>query len=362
MSHLTPVIRTRLGNLTSGTTRFRRPLKQVKTFFPKKASAIVLLCAVCALQAQETRSQPVNGGQGSTSVLAITLEDREKNLGPFTIAGQRFTVVVHEKSLPRASEDRIGQTLAALELRDGKGTVLYQKDFPVAVEDGKFRQTMSASARLLAGKNLTGLLINYEWERNGEAYGEAWQLFGFRDGQLGLYDTEMGSNGPSVTLLKAQDGAANCVPTVPEGEAVEFRVWAGNFYLIVPMRVDWSHNKLILEQQQRCFIGRREAGCDRRVEAERKPADAEMTFLRLFPGPEPNMGMVRHVVVKRDSRVQILNASAVIQWGTSGGLMWLSFRDLWLKVLIDDSDDKEGWIQGAEDFAAVGLPARSFEP
>jgi hypothetical protein len=128
------------------------------------------------------------------------------------------------------------------------------------------------------------------------------------------------------------------------------------------MRVDWSHNKLILEQQQRCFIGRREAGCYRRVEAERKPADAEMTFLRLFPGPEPNMGMVRHVVVKRNSRVQILNASAVIQWGTSGGFMWLSFRDLWLKVLIDDSDDKEGWIQGAEDFAAVGLAARSFEP
>jgi hypothetical protein len=362
LTHLTPVIRTRLGNLTGGATRFRRPLKQVKTFLPKKASAIVLLCAVCALQAQETRSQPVNGGQEGPSVLTTTLGDREQDLGPFTIAGQSFTVVVREKSLPGGSEGGVQQTLAALELRDGKGTVLYQKDFPVEVEEGKFRQTMSASARLLAGKNLTGLLISYVWERNGEAYGEAWQLFGFRDGQLGLYDTEMGSNGPSVTLLKAQNGAVTCVPTVPDGEVVEFRVWAGNFYLIVPMRVDWSHHKLILEQQPRCFIGRREAGCDRRVEAERKPADAETTFLRLFPGPEPNMGMVRHVVVKRNSRVQILNASAVIQWGTSGGLMWLGFRDLWLKVLIDDSDDKEGWIQGAEDFAAAGLPARSFEP
>lgn len=322
----------------------------------------MLLCAVCALQAQETRSQPVNSGHASTSALAITLEDREKELGPFTIAGQSFTVLVREKSLPGGSKGGVQQTLAALELRDRKSTVLYQKDFPVEVADGKFRQTMSASARLLAGKNLTGLLIGYEWERNGEAYGEAWQLFGFRDGQLGLYDTEMGSNGPSVTLLKAQNGAVTCVPTVPDGEVVEFRVWTGNFYLIVPMRVDWSHHKLILERQQRCFIGRSEAGCDRRIEAERQPADAEMTFLRLFPGPEPNMGMVRHVVVKRNSKVQILNASAVTQWGTSGGLMWLSFRDLWLKVLIDDSDEKEGWIQGAEDFAAAGLPARSFEP
>jgi hypothetical protein len=133
--------------------------------------------------------------------------------------------------------------LAALELRDGKGTVLYQKAFPVEVEEGKFKQTMSVSARLLAGKNLTGLLVSYEWERNGEA----WQLFGFRDGKLGLYDTEMGTNGPSVTLMRAQNGAVTCVPMVPEGEVVEFRVWTGNFYLIVPMRVDWSHNKLILE-------------------------------------------------------------------------------------------------------------------
>jgi len=362
LSHLTPVIRTRPGNLTSGTTRFRRPLKQVKTFLPKKASAIVLLCAVCALQAQETRSQPVNGGQASTTVLATTLEDREKDLGPFTIAGQSFTVLVREKSLPGASEGGVRQTLAALELRNGKRTVLYQKAFPVEVEEGKFKQTMSASARLLAGKNLTGLLISYEWERNGEAYGEAWQLFGFRDGKLGLYDTEMETNGPSVTLMRAQNGAVTCVPMVPDGEVVGFRVWTGNFYLIVPMRVDWSRNKLILEQQQRCFIGRREAGCDMRVEAERKPAEAEMTFLRLFPGPEPNMGMVRHVVVKRNSKVQILNASTVIHWGRSEDLMQLNFRDLWLRVLIDDSDDKEGWIQGAEDFAAVGLPARSFEP
>jgi len=350
-------IRARSGNRTDRKARFRR-----QTLLAKAALAIVLLGTACVSQAQEIPSQPVNGGQVSTSVLATSLEDSERELGPFTLAGQNFTVLVREKSLPGSPGRSCGQTLAALELRDAKDAALYQRTFPVEVEEGKFKHTMSASARLLAGKNLTGLLITYEWEHDGEVYGSAWQLFGFRDGKLGLYDTEMGTNGPSVTIVRAQNGAYTSFPTVPEGEAVEFRVWTGNFYLIVPMRVDWSHTKLILEPQQRCFIVRREAGCDMRIEADRRPADAEMTFLRLFPGPEPNMGMVRHVVVKRNSKVQIMNASAVIHWSTSGDLIQLNVRDLWLRVLIDNSDEKEGWIQGAEDFAAVGLPARSSEP
>jgi hypothetical protein len=341
---------------------FREQPKRGETFRLKTVVAIVLLGTACVSGAQGTPSQPVNRGQAGASVLATPLEDRNRELGPFTLVGQSFTVLVREKSLPGAAGRSGGQTLAALELRDAKGAALYQRAFPVKVEEGKFKQTMSASAQLLAGKNLTGLLITYEWEHNGEVYGDAWQLFGFRDGKLGLYDTEMGTNGLSVTVVKAQNGAYTSFPTVPEGEAVEFRFWTGNFYLIVPMRVDWSHTKLVLEPQQRCFIGRREAGCDMRIEADHRPADAEMTFLRLFPGPEPNMGMVRHVVVKRNSKVQILKASAVIHWSASGDLVQFNVRDLWLRVLIDDSDEKDGWIQGAEDFAAVGLPSRSSEP
>jgi hypothetical protein len=42
--------------------------------------------------------------------------------------------------------------------------------------------------------------------------------------------------------------------------------------------------------------------------------------------------------------------------------MQVSFRELWLKVRIDDDDQKEGWIHSDEDFAAIGLPPRSPEP
>jgi hypothetical protein len=357
-----------VGVHTNGVSRSRTSKEEIPEMadangslpFLMVVTAVVLFLAF-AVRAQDPGGPQANNAQARNSIDTPPLEDIEQSLGPFSIAGQSFAIALHEKRLVGTPDPSLAESLAALELRDRKGAILYQTTFPVEVEEGKLKQTVSASARLLAGKNLTGLLISYNWGADAEAYGEAWQLFGFRDGKLELYDTEMGTNGPSITLMRAQNGAVTCVRIVPEGEVVEFRVWTGNFYLIVPVRVDWGHTKLMLGQQ-RCFRARTESGCDMRVEAERKPTETDVTFLRLFPGPEPNMGMVRHVVVERNSKVQILKASAIIHWSTSGDLMRLGFRDLWLKVLIDDDDEKEGWIQGAEDFAAVGLPTRRSEP
>ena len=80
-------------------------------------------------------------------------------------------------------------------------------------------------------------------------------------------------------------------PMVPEGETFEFRVWTGNFYVLLPVGVNFAHGKLL--PSRRCFgtggakPGMHEIGCDLQVEAERKPPDAEMTFLRLYRGEGP---------------------------------------------------------------------------
>ena len=106
-----------------------------------------------------------------------------------------------------------------------------------------------------------------------------------------------------------------------------------------------------------------EIGCDMRVEAERKPPDAQMTFVRLFSEPgQPGEVEARHLVLNKNSKVEILKANAIVDWGLSGDLMQVAFRDLWLQVQIDGDDQKKGWIHTDEDFAAVGLPPRSPEP
>jgi len=93
-------------------------------------------------------------------------------------------------------------------------------------------------------------------------------------------------------------------------DVMQFRVWTGNFRVIVPVRVDWMQGRLM--PGQRCFEqgehGLREGGCEVPVEAERVPSDQDLTFVRLFAESNEGMGVPRHVVVRKDSTVEILAA------------------------------------------------------
>ena len=66
--------------------------------------------------------------------------------------------------------------------------------------------------------------------------------------------------------------------------------------------------------------------------------------------------------MKKNSKVEFLKARAVVRWSSVGDAMRADLSDLWLRVLIDDDTDKEGWIHGEEDFAAVGLPSGGRVP
>jgi hypothetical protein len=90
-----------------------------------------------------------------------------------------------------------------------------------------------------------------------------------------------------------------------QGDLVELRAWTGNFYVLVPLRVDWPHSQL--SPGERCFEmegdGLRETGCELRVEADRKAPGADMTFVRLFRQATENEYSVRHVVLNRNSKI-----------------------------------------------------------
>jgi hypothetical protein len=81
--------------------------------------------------------------------------------------------------------------------------------------------------------------------------------------------------------------------------------------------------------------------------------------VRLFAEAHENMGVPDHVVIQKDSKVEILGSSAIIVWNKNGELIQPLFSDLWLHVGIDN---RTGWIHGEEDFAAVGLPAGNPTP
>ena len=139
-----------------------------------------------------------------------------------------------------------------------------------------------------------------------------------------------------------------------QGDVLHFRIWAGNFFVIIPLRILWFQNTI--GPAWRCVkmtaLGRRPI-CEVKVEAERLPADEDMTFVRLHAEAAEGMGVARHVVVKRNSTVDFLAAEGEIVWKENADSVGLGVSDdVWLKVRIDG---KEGSIHTQEDFQAIGL-------
>jgi len=340
------------------------------------ANALAVFSLLCALHAQDPSAPKANVAHARAYNGDPPMEDTAQQLGPFSIRGQNFRVVLHEKRLPGAIDPQFAQTLSSIEIRDATSSVVYQKTFQFGIEEGKLERSLKASAALLSGKYFTGVLISYRLKLDTGEDAEAWQVFGYQDGRYKPQDArfrifdkprrgDYGANTSAEVQLVTPNGVVT-KPMVPEGEIFDIRVWTGNFYVMLPVGVDFANGKL--RPGKRCAgtggakPGMHEIGCDMRVEAERKPPNEETTFLRVLNGSEPGQGEPLHLVLDKNSKVEILKANAFVDWGLSGDLMQVVFRDVWLQVRIDGDEQDMGWIHTNEDFAAIGLPARSANP
>jgi hypothetical protein len=330
--------------------------------------SVFALSMSLALGMQSASSRPA-GSQQSSPFADAHGEDIELRSGPFAIAGQNYEVVMHEKRLANVSDPVPVTTLAALEIRDAAGNVVYQKAFPLAIEQGRFARAITASAQLASGKTGAGLVLLYRelgtpGKTNAFQSGEFWQLFGLVNGKLAPLGKpspigERAANGPYMgVIMSAANGRMS---VISQPDEIEIRAWTGNFYVFVPLRVDWNHGGLAAGQRCMEMVGggMQETGCDMRVDALRNPPADEFTFVRLFTEARENMGNAEHVVIQKDSKIDILGARAITTWNETGDLIQPVFSDIWLHVRIGN---REGWIHGAEDLAAAGLPVGSAAP
>jgi len=290
---------------------------------------------------------------------APRLEDIVRELGPFEIKDQRFTVVLHMKRVSTQGpvvDPEFQETLAKLEIKDATGAVHYAKDFPVAeVERDSFVETTAAFAQLLRGKQGNGLLITYGSLPSTPRGGLAWQVFGLFDNKLIPFSQPVYLEGD---LVNDRDGApvveTSAEPNL-EADVLHFRVWTGNFDAIIPLKIDWLLGKFAPAWQcQKMTAQGWRPLCQVRVEADRVPQEEDLTFVRLHQEPEEGLGTPAHVVVRKDSQVEFLAAETEVLWEEDANGIALSVSgDVWLKVRIDG---KEGWIHTQEDFMAIGLP------
>ena len=328
----------------------------------KTVRFLLLLCllatATLPCWAQGASSDPNQKQQ------AVPLEDFDRQLGPFEIRGQRFTVLLHEKRIRglRAVDPDSQETLVMMQIKDAGGAVHYSNIFPYEVDGDRFVETTEASAQLLQGKQGSGLLVTFGTLPSTPLGGESWQVFSLfagppsapLNGKLVPFSKPIFTEGQ---LINAEAGAP-VVQTSEEprlqGDVLHFRVWTGNFYVILPLRILWFQNRI--EPAWRCQKMTPRGPkpiCEVRVEADRVPAEEDMTFVRLFPEAEEGFTPA-HFVVKKDSKIEFLAAEAEVIWKEEEDGVGLSVSDdVWIKVRIDG---KEGWIHTQEDFTAIGLP------
>lgn len=282
----------------------------------------------------------------------LGLQDVEERKGPFTFGGQTFTVVAHNKRVP---DKQAEIALASLDIVDAAGAVLHHEEFPHAVQNGEFTETCSVSVNPITGSNGAGLLLDTPCLPSDPLSGGPWQIFGIVNGKLAPIGKPLYAEGEMGDFVPGKvNHTGNLTQILPD--ELRIRLFTGYFFISVPIRLNWREGKLALAQH--CFYqtghGMAEGGCEMPIEGvERHPGEQELTFVRMFTESNEQIGPPAHVVVKKDSRVEILRGKVLVMWKEGKDEVALGAADdIWVKVRIDG---KEGWIHSDEDLQAIGL-------
>jgi hypothetical protein len=335
----------------------------------RAAQAVTLSQPSLAQDSAPQAAAPAGAAQGGES---------EERLGPFPIAGHDYSVLLREKKRRPGATQESGETVVAMQIQDATGAVVYQRTFPYQEETEDFSDASFVSAGLLTGARGSGLLVNYSEDSEPSAPEpeptESWQVFGVVNGKLRPFSGPISVQGglvPSEELKTGNKttGYKTAGPLEAQSDALEFRVWAHHFRLIYPVRVDWAQGKLSPGQPcEEAATGGSNAACQYKVEPEDLSNRDEVTFVRFCPNPAQKCDKPERVLVKKDSKVEMVACQAQVAWsegvasGPSGdpqkpmddeGGIGVAEDDVWLKLHVDG---KEGWMNSVEDFNVLSLP------
>jgi hypothetical protein len=356
------------------------PLRASQETSPPQAKLPGQSAEQLAIVQQQSPSQPASQGTGAPAGAAEEKET-ERRLGPFSISGSDYTIVLHNKKRQPGSTEETGDTVVAMEIQDAAGTIKYQRKFPYQEANDAFSDAWYVDARILAGTNGTGLLVSYSLDTEPSApqhsYPKWWQVFGVVDGKLKPFSSpiylegQLGWKAVAKTNIYKSAG-----PLGPRADALESRIWTGHFRMIYPVRVDWAEGKMTpaqpCDEQVATGVSGEVQACQYKVESETNRQIGSTTFVTLCARSDEKCESSEKVVVKTNSKVDLLVAQVKAHWNggvaagpsgksdnptdgmdDAGGAGWAQNDELWLKVRIDG---KEGWMHGEEDFHAFGLP------
>ena len=162
------------------------------------------------------------------------VEDVEKRQGPFTIAGQTFTVVLHSKRLPGQMGD-FADALASLDIVDANGGVQHHEEFPHAIENGSFSESCSATVNTISGSNGAGFLLDTGCLPSAPMSGGPWEILGVVNGKLVPVGKPLYAEGEMGDFVP---GKINKIGNLTQilADELRIRLFTGYFFVSVPVQ------------------------------------------------------------------------------------------------------------------------------
>jgi hypothetical protein len=287
------------------------------------------------------------------------LVESVRQLGSFTLGGQPFTATFHEQTISPTPKSGPASTVSGLDILDAGSNVVYQESFAVSYVDGRFAQTLSVSGSRLNAAGGQALVLRFLEDPSDSGGNETWQMFTLVNGTLKRYGAPLplgqgtGTVNGVLTGVMLQ-GGIGVVPLASTAEPVEFQVWAGSFFVAVPVRIDWGSGQW--SEAEECFVTEggslRPAGCNMKVSLGRLSI-SDGAVVTIYPQPKEDAYAARQIPLRTNSAIEFPAARARASWQNRGERFSCSFDDLWLHVRIDGAD---GWVHSPADFAALGLP------
>ena len=292
---------------------------------------------------------------------AKKIQREERRLGPFKINNKEFSVIIKALKYQGASRG-FDETVESFSIVDKQGDIHYSKSFDVEYCDGGFAESLAMSAYALDSKGKrgfrsesgklkrivskerpgVGLVLYYGFTPSAPSSGVSCQVFALKGGHLvpqfqpltvygRIYELAHGSSSNAVRLF--------------DDDTMKFGVWTGWFEVIVPVKVldrlivaplhyssTYGYKAFDVIVKRRCF--------------------EEETFVRFFNRPEVS-SIPRHVIIKKDTRVEFLWAYARVSIRSGKAGCAIAIDEMpWLKARIDG---KEGFVRDAEDLLALGI-------
>ena len=318
---------------------------------------VVWLCLfLIVLNAQDASTKDLD-----RKIYTGKIKSHERRMGPFKINERDFTVICKVLKYQSVSMG-FDETVESFSIVDKEGNVHYQKSFNVEYNDRGFTESSGMSAYALdswgkrgfrnesgklkeiisKGHAGVGLILYYDFVPSAPSSGLSCQVFTLKGEHLVPLFLPLTIYGQIYELPYGSDPNAR---RLLDGNTMKFGVWTGWFKVVVPVKVLDGLKVVPLSY----YLTYDYYAFD--VIVERRHSE-EDTFVRLFNGPKAS-SIPRHVIIKKDTKVEFLWAYARISIVSGGAGCAINIDEMpWLKVRIDG---KKGYVRDAEDLLALGI-------